>query len=403
MKLYRLALCATLSLSHPALHGAHAASLPVPVPAGPLTGVLTDVGADGVVWARAASYKARFGRGGVEFGPVVGARAPSGAPLFLRLESASLAGRELALDRDAPPRLEGDVVRYGRGALRERYALSSDGVEQDFVFHELPGEGELLLRIAVATARTGREEGGALLFDATSAALGTIRYSHAITRDARGRTVAHPALLVDGGIELRVPAEFLSGAELPLVVDPVLQAIDVDSSPRVARDPDVAFDGTGEGTWLVVYEDATDAGDTDLIARRFDTAGTLLEELAVDLSADDTVDPAVAGANGQFLVAWTKLAAGPFSPQRIRARFRSASAPTQGAAFDVSAGGATNEERADVGAPHDGVAGEGAKMALLSMQERHAGLALLDEVDYVELSDRADFNDLFIEQLAFPS
>ena len=34
------------------------------------------------------------------------------------------------------------------------------------------------------------------------------------------------------------------------------------------------------------------------------------------------------------------------------------------------------------------VAGEGAKMALLSMQERHAATAMLDEVEYVELSDR---------------
>ncbi len=48
------------------------------------------------------------------------------------------------------------------------------------------------------------------------------------------------------------------------------------------------------------------------------------------------------------------------------------------------------------------VAGEGAKMALLSMQERHAATAMFDEVEYVELSDREDFNDLFVEQLAFP-
>ncbi len=48
------------------------------------------------------------------------------------------------------------------------------------------------------------------------------------------------------------------------------------------------------------------------------------------------------------------------------------------------------------------VAGEGAKMALLSIQERHAAAALLDEVVYVELSDRADFNDRFVDQLAFP-
>ena len=49
------------------------------------------------------------------------------------------------------------------------------------------------------------------------------------------------------------------------------------------------------------------------------------------------------------------------------------------------------------------VAGEGAKMALLSLQERHAAEAMLGDVQYVELSDRPDFNDRFIEQLAFPA
>ena len=48
------------------------------------------------------------------------------------------------------------------------------------------------------------------------------------------------------------------------------------------------------------------------------------------------------------------------------------------------------------------VAGEGAKMAILSIQERHAGQALIDEIEYVELSDRTDFNDRFIDELAFP-
>jgi uncharacterized 2Fe-2S/4Fe-4S cluster protein (DUF4445 family) len=48
------------------------------------------------------------------------------------------------------------------------------------------------------------------------------------------------------------------------------------------------------------------------------------------------------------------------------------------------------------------VAGEGAKMALLSVRERAGALALLEEVRYVELSDRDGFNDAFIEQLQFP-
>ena len=48
------------------------------------------------------------------------------------------------------------------------------------------------------------------------------------------------------------------------------------------------------------------------------------------------------------------------------------------------------------------VAGEGAKMVLLSAQERHGATALLDEIDYIELSDRPDFNDKFVTRLAFP-
>ncbi len=48
------------------------------------------------------------------------------------------------------------------------------------------------------------------------------------------------------------------------------------------------------------------------------------------------------------------------------------------------------------------VAGEGAKMALLSLRERTGAATLLEEVTYVELSDRPEFNDRFVDQLAFP-
>jgi uncharacterized 2Fe-2S/4Fe-4S cluster protein (DUF4445 family) len=48
------------------------------------------------------------------------------------------------------------------------------------------------------------------------------------------------------------------------------------------------------------------------------------------------------------------------------------------------------------------VAGEGAKMIALSHRERAAADAILEEVEYVELSGRTDFNDAFIDQLAVP-
>jgi uncharacterized 2Fe-2S/4Fe-4S cluster protein (DUF4445 family) len=48
------------------------------------------------------------------------------------------------------------------------------------------------------------------------------------------------------------------------------------------------------------------------------------------------------------------------------------------------------------------VAGEGAKIAALSLRERAEAESIVREVEYVELSGRADFNDLFIDQLSFP-
>jgi uncharacterized 2Fe-2S/4Fe-4S cluster protein (DUF4445 family) len=49
------------------------------------------------------------------------------------------------------------------------------------------------------------------------------------------------------------------------------------------------------------------------------------------------------------------------------------------------------------------VAGEGAKMVLLSVRERAGAQALLEQIEYLELSDRGDFNDRFVTELAFPT
>jgi len=47
-------------------------------------------------------------------------------------------------------------------------------------------------------------------------------------------------------------------------------------------------------------------------------------------------------------------------------------------------------------------AGEGAKISLLSFREREAANRLPDFIEYLELSGRTDFNDIFMNVLAFP-
>lgn len=47
-------------------------------------------------------------------------------------------------------------------------------------------------------------------------------------------------------------------------------------------------------------------------------------------------------------------------------------------------------------------AGEGAKISLLSYRQRQAAFAIPDFVEYIELSGRADFTDVFMEVISFP-
>jgi uncharacterized 2Fe-2S/4Fe-4S cluster protein (DUF4445 family) len=47
-------------------------------------------------------------------------------------------------------------------------------------------------------------------------------------------------------------------------------------------------------------------------------------------------------------------------------------------------------------------AGEGAKIALLSFREREAANRIPEFIEYVELSGRGEFNDIFTDALAFP-
>lgn len=49
------------------------------------------------------------------------------------------------------------------------------------------------------------------------------------------------------------------------------------------------------------------------------------------------------------------------------------------------------------------VAGEGAKMVLLSTSERNEARSILENVRYVELSSRTDFQDIFVDELGFPA
>jgi hypothetical protein len=324
------------------------ASAESPTPPSPLQApatlpLLTDVDADGSVFARGADWKLACTSAGASWMPVLGSTAPRSPRLGLSPESVTLAGAAVEWSRGAQPRLVGDVVEYDRGPWLERYRLSREVVEQTFVLPAPLGAGELVLRLATGDELVHLGRDGGLVFDADGRA--RVRYSDVVVVDANGVRTALESRCADSRIELRIPADVLAAARYPLVIDPVIDAFDVDVDADTDTDPAIAFTN---GVYLVVHEDATSAGDRDLIANRFDFDGVLLDTVGVELSTVDTFDPAVAGANTTFMAAWIhKLS--PASDPAVRGRRRTATNTSQSATFEISTG-STAEAHCDIGA-----------------------------------------------------
>lgn len=336
----------TLALAQPVSALAEDAS-PTLLSQTKISSVLTDRAPDGTLWARGVDWKIRFGTDGIHYIPRLGSRAPRNSRLDLTLTHASIGSRPLLLALGAEAKLEGERVEYARGPFREVWHLAPLSVEQTFVLDAPLGRGDLVLELGSATdlVHRGRvPDGDALLFEEPG--IGSISYGDVTVIDARGGRSTFESRFVDGRIQLRIPAMTLERAAYPLTIDPLVLNLAIDTDAEDDEDPDVAH---GLSHFLVVYESVISASDRDIISRRYDEDGVFKEELAVDISNEDTVDPAVAAANSNFMIVWNQRADGSlFSDNVIRGRRRIETTTVQAAAFDISTS-ANNEQDPDVG------------------------------------------------------
>jgi uncharacterized 2Fe-2S/4Fe-4S cluster protein (DUF4445 family) len=190
--------------------------------------------------------------------------------------------------------------------------------------------------------------------------------------------------VADGEVVLQVIGDVepagMCGSGLVDAVAELVAAGLIDASGRFALEPELLADRFGTiGEERVFYlADGVYLSQRDVRELQFAKASIatgwniLLGELGVNVS--EVAQVLLAGSFGSYL--------SPASAVRIGL------VPKMALTRIVSAGN---------------MAGEGAKIAALSVQERAAASAIVDEVEYVELSGRADFNDMFIDQLAFPA
>ncbi|MCB9868759.1 MAG: hypothetical protein H6837_02825 [Planctomycetes bacterium] len=308
-----------------------------PRPAGVAAGtnlqrIHTDRAADGSIWVLAPGYKARFARDGIEYVPYFGPRARRNHPVHFRVARITRGGHSLECDRVAPPVLEGDRILFDRGAVREVWHLRSDGTEQTFVLDELRGEGDLLVEIDVRTELAARRATEGLVF--AHPTLGEVRYGDVLAYDSGGRSARSATRLRAGRLELHVDEALLAAAEAPLTIDPLVRTIAIDRGKDQVTDADVAYEPTND-TWLVAYVRSFSTTDTDIISRRFDNRGNLLEELVVATGSRESARPSVA-ANGpakQFLIAWDEDTG--IADRVILGRLRSSGNTVQGQTFTI--------------------------------------------------------------------
>ncbi|MEM9378521.1 MAG: hypothetical protein AAGB93_01135 [Planctomycetota bacterium] len=296
--------------------------------------LLLDEPGDGRVWGVGRTWKASFGHDGFTYVPFLGSDAPRSYPVSLDLDAVTISGESLGIAGAPTASIDGTTVHLDRGTLVETYHLAMDSVEQTFVFHDLPaGAGEIVLRLDVKTDLEARAAGEGFVF---AGDLGHVAYGAATAYDAAGRSLALHQSLVDGGIEIVVPTDFVDAAALPLVVDPVVTTVPVTNNSREYTDVDVAYDAQS-GVYQIVLERVESLNDSDVFAVFYNTGlgGFLGTFSSIDITTDAWRAPRVA-ANYQEQEFLTVAARGSIGGRAIVGRMRNAVSGVRGSQFTIS-------------------------------------------------------------------
>lgn len=256
--------------------------------------VLFDRPYPGELWALGSTWKASFSPQGITYIPYLGADAPRNFPIEMTLRSATVGGAVLPF-QDGTPVTVGDQVRLDRGSFVEVYDLGLEAVEQSFVFRELPVRGTLTVEIGVASELVATAIPDGLRF---SGVAGHVDYTKAVAIDARGRRLPLAIEWLGDAVRIAIPASFVEQAELPLVLDPILNTGGpLAPSASAQRNPDVATLQSPDRI-LVTWQRTWSLGDEDCFTAVYDTAWNLLSPVqGVDFTVENWIRPRAASTS----------------------------------------------------------------------------------------------------------
>ena len=303
---------------------------------------------DGALWARGGSYKVSFDAAGATYYPRFGSRQEHNLPHRLSPDTVTVGGEPMLLAGSSTPVRAGDRVEIDRRAFVEAYELAPRTLEQLFVFPSLPRAGDLVVHIPVASELDVAEEADGLRFQGDN---GSVHYSRAIAVDAAGKRIAASTRFEDGAIVIRVEGDVLATAAMPLVIDPVVSDVWINTSLENDQTPDVAWDPI-EGVWMAVYVDIFSATDADMFVQMILPSGALSGGAFIDQTTASWASPRIADlASAQSFLVVAEITR--VTPHYIRGRIvePNGTIVTLSPQFDVAYQGSPGNEkiRPDVG------------------------------------------------------
>lgn len=312
---------------------------------GAITAPIYDEPQPGQVWVLAPQWKAGFTPQGATFVPFFGSDAPRNLPADFQVRAAHVAGVPLAT-AGGEVRRDGEIVSIAHAGFVERYVVSNAGIEQQFVFADLPARGALCVEIAVDGEYQVTAAGRGLQFTGER---GSFAYGAPLAVDAAGDSVPMTAHYQAGVLRLEVPATFVQKARLPLVIDPLIGSVVTlaTASVRCAA-TDLAYDSS-LAQHVACYERVFSQTDSDVIAMRLDAN---LQPVGSAFAIDNTTTSwrgcriANLNAYDKFLVVAESETQGQLIA--IAGRVYTAANNTIGSQFDIERG-ARSCIRPDVG------------------------------------------------------
>ncbi|MFT7486006.1 MAG: hypothetical protein ACI9F9_001859 [Candidatus Paceibacteria bacterium] len=313
--------------------------------------VLFDEAGDGTLWAAGGyHYKASFDRSGFTYIPFLGSDAPTNYPVSFSLQEVTFGEEAIDFDHKADYSRSESMVSYDRGGFIELYDIQADHAEQLFVFSERPFEGDMTLSIAVTSELVFADGPQGFQFKND---LGHVNYGRATAIDSAGRKLELKSTYADGVIQLHIPSQFVSSAQFPLTVDPVISTFSIyEVSGDNSFNPDVAYDQSTD-RYMVAWEQKFSTTDHDVYSSLWYSNGQFVSGsiVAADISSWYWANPSVANNQiaNSFLLAAEKGNFSAGGPYDIVGRIRAATSNLAGAEILISGNFGGDKHYPDVG------------------------------------------------------